>query len=212
MFQITILFDLQEAKLIPDNEDKQNLGITGSKTFTNIAMKAAQYRAFVSAKSVGMTPADREDLQQDLLVDMVAHADKYDAGKASLGTFAALVAKNHASDYLRSYKKDRARLRFSSGLTARDEPEAANDVASLFDAAESVWSDAPDYYAECDTYRDLQTAIAYMSDDQKSLFDLLEESGDLPTACKAYGTSPATFYRRVNDLQMHLRMFGLKAA
>jgi len=180
--------------------------------YVKVAIKAARYRAFVSAKSSGMAAADREDLQQDLLADMVAHAGQYDAGKASLGTFAALLAKNHAADYLRSYSKDRARLRFSSGLTAPDEPEAANDVSYLFDTAETAWSNAPDYYAERDTFRDLQTALAYMSDDQKSLFSLLEETGDLPSACKAYGSSPATFYRRVNDLQMHLRMFGLKAA
>lgn len=198
--------------MIPDNDDKQNDRSINSAIFTTTALKAAKYRAFASAKSAGMTKSDSEDLQQDLLVDMIGRASKYDPEKSGLGTFTALIAENHASDYLRSYSKDRARLIFTSGMVDQDEPEAANDIGSLFEAAESAWSNAPDYYSERDTYRDLQTALAYMSDDQKSLFSLLEESGDLPTACKAFGSSPATFYRRVNDLQMHLRMFGLKAA
>lgn len=185
---------------------------TINRGYFKVAIKAAKYRAFVSAKAAGLSANDREDLQQDLLADMVERAGQYDPGKSGLGTFTALIAKNHASDYLRSYSKDRTQLIFSSGMADEDEPEAANDIGSLFEAAESAWSDAPDYYAERDTYRDLLTALAYMTDDQKSLFNLLEESGDLPTACKAYGSSPATFYRRVNDLQMHLRMFGLKAA
>lgn len=44
------------------------------------------------------------------------------------------------------------------------------------------------------------------------MFALLEVHQSLPTACKASGVSTATFYRRVADLQMHLRMFGFKSA
>ena len=35
---------------------------------------------------------------------------------------------------------------------------------------------------------------------------------DLPGASKASGVSRATFYRRVIELQMHLRMFGFRSA
>ena len=35
---------------------------------------------------------------------------------------------------------------------------------------------------------------------------------ELPDACKVSGVSCATFYRRVADLQLHLRMFGFRSA
>ena len=51
-----------------------------------------------------------------------------------------------------------------------------------------------------------------MNDEQVDLFQLLTAHQDLPSAAMASGLSSATFYRRVADLQMHLRMFGIKTA
>jgi hypothetical protein len=51
-----------------------------------------------------------------------------------------------------------------------------------------------------------------MSEEQAELLDLLASHQDLPTASKACGMSTATFYRRVAELQMHLRMFGIRTA
>jgi hypothetical protein len=51
-----------------------------------------------------------------------------------------------------------------------------------------------------------------MSEEQVELFSLLASHQDLPMASKACGMSTATFYRRVAELQMHLRMFGIRTA
>ena len=51
-----------------------------------------------------------------------------------------------------------------------------------------------------------------MSEEQASLFRLLALHQELPAAAKASGLPSATFYRRVADLQMHLRMFGIRPA
>jgi hypothetical protein len=51
-----------------------------------------------------------------------------------------------------------------------------------------------------------------MNDEQLDFFDLLDAHLDLSSACKASGVSSATFYRRVNEMQMHLRMFGFRLA
>ena len=59
---------------------------------------------------------------------------------------------------------------------------------------------------------DLNAAIAFMTPEQGRLLDLLAIYQDTAAACKASGVSTATFYRRVKELQMHLRMFGMKAA
>ena len=75
-----------------------------------------------------------------------------------------------------------------------------------------MWADDRDLFADSMALRDLETALACMNDDQATLFSLLETHQDLATACKAAGVSSATFYRRVHDLQMHLRMFGFRSA
>jgi len=75
-----------------------------------------------------------------------------------------------------------------------------------------MWADDHDLFADSDTLHDLSTALACMNGDQRALFDLLEQTQDLAEACEVSELSTATFYRRVNDLRMHLRMFGLKAA
>jgi transcriptional regulator of acetoin/glycerol metabolism len=67
-------------------------------------------------------------------------------------------------------------------------------------------------FAESETLRDIQTALSYMNNEQARLFELLVAHQDLPAAAKASGMSSATFYRRVADLQMHLRMFGIRPA
>ena len=58
---------------------------------------------------------------------------------------------------------------------------------------------------------DLKAAIAFMNGEQSALLDLLSEHSDIARTCAASGTSPASFYRRVHELRMHLRMFGLRA-
>jgi hypothetical protein len=57
---------------------------------------------------------------------------------------------------------------------------------------------------------DLRAAINFMNSDQSELLDLICAHPDLVSACAASGISTASFYRRINDLRMHLRMFGLR--
>jgi len=75
-----------------------------------------------------------------------------------------------------------------------------------------MWADDRDLFADSMALRDLETAVAFMNNDQIALFDVLKATEDLPSACKSSGMSSATFYRRVQDLQMHLRMFGFRSA
>ena len=75
-----------------------------------------------------------------------------------------------------------------------------------------MWADDSDLFSDTDALRDLETALAYVNDEQVELFQLLSAHQDLPSACKASGISTATFYRRVSELQLHLRMFGFRTA
>ncbi|MBU6280172.1 MAG: hypothetical protein KGN78_13105, partial [Actinomycetales bacterium] len=74
------------------------------------------------------------------------------------------------------------------------------------------WGENMDLLPDAETRHDVMAALAYMSGDQRCLMDLLANHRDLAAAAKACGVPSATFYRRVADLQMHLRMFGIRPA
>ena len=75
-----------------------------------------------------------------------------------------------------------------------------------------MWIEDPDRIAWAEVQHDVETACAYMTGEQRDLLALLCAHSDMPSAARASGVSSATFYRRVEDLQMHLRMFGIRMA
>jgi DNA-directed RNA polymerase specialized sigma24 family protein len=180
--------------------------------YVQAALNAAATRTYRAAVNFQLSAADREDLHQGLILDLLERADRFDPEKGSAGTFTGLVAENGTNDFLNGLRKDRARLSFASDTEAANDPDINIDAVATNDSVVPLWAEDRDLFSDSAALRDLETAIAYMSDDQAALFDLLGICQDLPSACKASGISTATFYRRVSDLQMHLRMFGFRAA
>jgi DNA-directed RNA polymerase specialized sigma24 family protein len=180
--------------------------------FYQAAINAAKTRAYRAAVSAGLTRSDREDLYQEVMADLLERAVQYDPSKGSPGTFTGMVSQHRTADFLRALKKDRWRLSvFSDHTVANDNIPEEADSASI-EPEEEWMADDRDLFADSEALHDLCIAVDHMSDDQAALFEILEAHQDLPSACKASGMSSATFYRRVADLQMHLRMFGFKAA
>lgn len=186
-------------------------------SFLQSSLKAAATRTYRMAVRYGLSPAEREDLQQELRLDLLEHQEKFDPAKGSLGTFTGMVSQHRSVEFLDQLIKDRSRLSFIGHLDPDDHGEADDEpIAEIVDTDEKnvvlMWADDRDLFSDSDALRDLETAISYMSDEQAGMFELLEAHQDLPSACRASGVSTATFYRRVADLQMHLRMFGFKSA
>ncbi len=183
------------------------------QTYLDAALSAAATRTYRLAARLGLPSADREDLQQELLLDLLERAPGFDPQRACANTFTGVVSQHRAVELLDALMKDRARMCFFSGGS-----EAANDAQmgepdqSLNDNVVPMWADETDLVADHMALLDLDKARKYMSDEQIEFFDLLDAHLDLSSACKASGVSSATFYRRVNEMQMHLRMFGFKLA
>ena len=183
------------------------------QTYLDAALSAAATRTYRLAARLGLPSADREDLQQELLLDLLERAPGFDPQRACANTFTGVVSQHRAVELLDALMKDRARMCFFSGGS-----EAANDAQMgepdqyLNDNVVPMWADETDLVADNMALLDLDKARKYMSDEQIEFFDLLDAHLDLSSACKASGVSSATFYRRVNEMQMHLRMFGFKLA
>lgn len=180
--------------------------------FFDAIKNAAATRTYRMAVRFGLPAAEREDIQQELILDMLERADQFDPTKGSAGTFTGVVSEHRATELLDALMKDRQRLSFGSNPTAANDPDFNESGEAEQEQVVPIWADDRDLFADSMALRDLETAVAFMNDEQNALFDILQANDDLPSACKASGMSSATFYRRVQDLQMHLRMFGFRSA
>ena len=181
--------------------------------FVGAALRAAGVRANSLRMSFRLSNSEVEDVNQVILLGLLEKAAKYDPAISSANTFTGVVSKHIAADIAEKLTCDRKALEFLPPLAdaANDSQFSPSIDALLDDRVRTLGSDV-DLFSDSDTLHDLRTAIAFMNVEQSELFCLLEKHQDLPAACKASGVSTATFYRRVAELQMHLRMFGMRSA
>jgi hypothetical protein len=166
----------------------------------------------------GLSQAEREDVQQELMLDLLEHRDKFDPSKGSPGTFTGMVSKHRAVELLDVVIKQR--MMCTDLDTAAKVMTAANDsdkdtakpksIDGLVDAIHFKRKQNLDMFTDGMALHDLHSAISFMNGEQSVLLDLLFEHSDIASACAACGLTNASFYRRVHDLRMHLRMFGLR--
>ena len=200
-------------------------------SFYHAAINAAKTRTYRAAVTAGLSTAEREDLFQEIMLDIFERQGEFDPTRGGPGTFTGLVSAHRTAEFLNARKKDRNRLILAAGneidtlevvviarlphdidLTqdAANDEHASPNLSMPIDETSPWWTGDNDLFSNSCTLHDLETARAYMSDEQWNLFNLLDSHLDLPDAAKSSGMSSATFYRRVADLQMHLRMFGIR--
>ena len=186
---------------------------TIDQTYLDAALAAAATRTYRLAARLGLPSGDREDMHQELLLDLLERAPNFDPQRASANTYTGVVSKHRAVELVDALMKDRARMCFHSGGTAAaNDPQMDEPDEYDGDNVVPMWAEDRDLFSDSMALMDLQKALVYMNDEQLAFFELLETHQDLPSAWKACGVSSATFYRRVAEMRMHLRMFGFRSA
>ena len=186
---------------------------TIDQTYLDAALAAAATRTYRLAARLGLPSGDREDIHQDLLLDLLERAPGFDPQRASANTYTGVVSRHRAVELVDALMKDRARMCFhSGGAAAANDPQMDEPDEYDGDNVVPMWAEDRDLFSDSRALMDLQKALIYMSDEQLAFFELLETHQDLPSAWKACGVSSATFYRRVAEMRMHLRMFGFRSA
>ena len=177
-------------------------------------MNAAATRTYRLAARHGLSSAEREDIEQSILLELLERYPQYDPAKGSMNTFTGLVSEHRAVELLDQLMKQRIRMAVFEPRDAANDPDFYASVGdgTTGDNVVPLWADDRDLFRDSETLHDIQAALACMNQDQQDLFNLIDKHHDIPTAAKASGMSSATFYRRVDDLRRHLRMFGIRPA
>ena len=218
------------AMLRTDDLDSKPLPVE-NEPFIIATLHAAAARSRRAGVTAGLTEAERDDLFQEIVLDILERREGFNPEKGAPGTFTGIVSAHRTADFMSNRKQDRWRFVLAAGTEIESLVSLAGALVSQFTAVDldaandelindddgyvgqrPLWQEPEDHARVCGAASDLQAALSAMSDEQRSLYELLALHQDLPAAAKVSGMSSATFYRRVTDLEMHLRMFGFKTA
>jgi len=157
---------------------------------------------------------EREDLGQDLLVDLLCRLPGYDPARGSIGAFANIVLRNQSSRIaMRYYRQRRAQggplLSLDVPLSGAREP--VGDTLTE-DHGLSAWhGQTCCAVAVTELQHALQSALARLPAEDCRFCAALAHRPVTALAAEGFG-SRSTLYRRVADLRHVLTAYGLGPA
>jgi DNA-directed RNA polymerase specialized sigma24 family protein len=177
------------------------------------AYRLADAAAGAMCRSLGLPPDERDDLRQDLLVDLLTRLPSYDAARGEFGAFARVCIRHAATRLARKAKRDRA-ARHPNGL---DDPLPGQEGVTVGAGV----SEGEGYSAWCGQPTDAVAALERRLDLERAGAAI--DAGDLPL-CGALsrqtphelgkgGTIPrARIYRRITEMRLRLLAAGVTSA
>lgn len=156
-------------------------------------MKRAAPAAAHAARKVGLRrglpQADQDDLRQEILLAVLLRGHHYDARRGAQSTFLKIVTQTAVADHRRAAR--------SSALfaAAGSQPE---DIAPPGDPEGEVLLRIA-----------LAAALAALPPTLLQVVSLIAECGSAAEAQRASAQPLCTFYRRLREVRMRLRLAGL---
>jgi len=178
------------------------------------AVQIITYRAKRLVGTAGYTPADVEDIEQDLMLDLLERLDKYDAAKAKLTTFidrivdhkiANLIAERQAE--MRDFRKTSTTLN-APIQTDDDSPTTLLDITGTDDYLERMGFQNKPTQEVHDVQIDLDNALQRLTDEERQLLDLLKQM-TLAEAARELGKARTTLAYQLAKIHKAFRAMGL---
>ena len=157
---------------------------------------------------------EREDLGQDLLVDLLRRLPGYDPARGSIGAFANIVLRNQSSRIAMRYHRQR---RAQGGpLLSLDVPlsgarEPVGDTLTEDDGLSAWHGQTCCAVAVTELQHALQSALAQLPAEDRRFCAALAHRPVTALAAEGFGSRSA-LYRRVSDLRHVLTAYGLGPA
>lgn len=163
-------------------------------------------------RRLGLPSCDREDLGQDLLIDLLRRLPAFDPARGSLGAFAGLVLRNQSSRI--AIRIMRERRTQGGGLLSLDAPSGQDDQRPLAetigeDEGLSAWhGQATTAHATTEQHQAVQTAMSRLPPEDRRFCAALAHRPISALVSEGFG-SRSTLYRRLADLRHVLTAHGL---
>ena len=165
-------------------------------------------------RKLSMPLCEREDLGQDLLVDLLRRLPAYDPSRGSIGAFANIVLRNQSSRIaMRHHRKRRAQggslLSLEVPLASTREP--VGDTLTEDDGLAAWHGQTCCAAAVTELHHALQAALARLSAEERRFCAALAHRPVTALAAEGFGSRSA-LYRRLADLRHVLTVHGLGPA
>lgn len=162
-----------------------------------VMMGAAAYHARKVARTMSLGEAEREDVEQDILVALLERRRFFDPARGAWSSFAELVARQAAQLAADDIGTDRRMQAGSLDASA----ENADIVSELRAAVEAKMTSTPDHELPLSLAR----FVAELPEDLAQVAKVaLEEDGDVAEAQRNSGLSSSEFYRRLREVRVRL--------
>jgi DNA-directed RNA polymerase specialized sigma24 family protein len=175
--------------------------------------RAADIAAARLVRQLGLPSHVRDDLRQDLLVDLIERLKSFDPNRGSLGAFVGLIVAHRAARLAGRICRDRNMY----APVSLDDPLPSTDGATVGDTiAESggysaLMGQPTDRFASADRRLDLDRALGTLRrSDLAICANLLDRT---PTELSQEGLgSRASIYRQMHEIRLQLLICGVLAA
>lgn len=165
-------------------------------------------------RKLSLPLCEREDLGQDLLVDLLRRLPAYDPARGSIGAFANIVLRNQSSRIaLRHHRQRRAQggslLSLEVALAGTREP--VGDTLTEDDGLAAWHGQTCCAAAVTELHHALQAALARLPPEDRRFCAALAHRPVTALAAEGFGSRSA-LYRRLADLRHVLTAHGLGPA
>ena len=165
-------------------------------------------------RKLSMPVCEREDLGQDLLVDLLSRLPAYDPSRGSIGAFANIVLRNQSSRIaMRHHRQRRAQggslLSLEVPLASTREP--VGDTLTEDDGLAAWHGQICCAAAVTELHHALQAALARLPVEDRRFCAALAHRPVTALAAEGFGSRSA-LYRRLADLRHVLTAHGLGPA
>lgn len=189
--------------------------ITLTASDLSFICREADFAAGKIVRQLGLPAHDREDIRQDLLLDLIARLPAFDPVRGSLGAFANTVFVHRA--YRISRRAAHERRMFGRQPVSTDDPidgatgMTRGDCIAEEDGLPALFGQPTDRAAAVERRLDLEWALGMLRPAQIALCAALHDRTPTTLGEAAPGGRSGV-YRRVRDLRLALTAVGLLAA
>lgn len=170
-----------------------------------IMMASAAYHARKVARTMRLSKADREDVEQEILLVLLERRRFFDAARGAWSSFADRVARQAAQGVADQIGAER-RIHGNS----LDRPAGNEKTITLGEVMEARQRIGPDVERELQLPLILADFVGELPDQLALVARLsLLEDGDIAQAQRRSGLSTSEFYRRLREIRYRLICLGI---